>query len=650
MAVLVRDGSQAHAIRNALAARGVRSVYLSERDSVFATPQAADLWRIMRAVAHPRASQLVRVALATPLWGLSWTALEALFQDEPAWDDLTERFHGWQKIWRRQGFLPMLHHLLHDQSIPARLLSQGDGQNRYGERHLTNLLHLGDLLQTASLGLQGEGALVRYLEDQLRRPQATGDMAQLRLESDANLVQVITLHKAKGLQYPLVFLPFVSSYRAETSASGKDDALRLEEDIRLLYVALTRAEQALWVGVAPTKGDVDGKTPKVKSAVSRLLGRQAGGDLAACLQGWAMEHLVIQNAPEPNDTRYTPEAPNTSWKPALTPQRTLVSRWWSASFSALTREVGQRTAPGAAPGSERDERLGDAQIDSTLTPDELDRLLPGGQAPDLPADTVALPFNEFKAGSAYGTLIHDLLEWQAQNGWPAGQDSVSAALVAQWQALVARKAQRLNLDEVQQNLLATWIQAIATTPLIWAPTANPEFAIKLADTNHSKTWAEMAFSLKVHSLNSLQLDALIQQHVGVGQAREALQPRQMEGMLTGFMDLVLEIEGRYYVMDYKSNKLPGYNASHLQQAILAHRYDVQYTLYLLALHRLLKSRLPDYNYEQHMGGALYLFLRGIDQPGAGLYADCPPQALIEALDAAFSNPTTSLTAVDPQHA
>ena len=634
MAVLVRDGSQARAIRNALATRGVRSVYLSERDSVFATPQATDLWRIVRAVANPRASQLVRAALATPLWGLSWTALEALFQDEPAWDDLTERFHGWQKIWQRQGFLPMLHHLLHDQSIPARLLSQGDGQNRYGERHLTNLLHLGDLLQTASLGLQGEGALVRYLEDQLRRPQATGDRAQLRLESDANLVQVITLHKAKGLQYPLVFLPFVSSYRAETASSGKDDALRLEEDIRLLYVALTRAEQALWVGVAPTKGDVDGKTPKVKSAVSRLLGRQATGDLAACLQGWAMEHLVIQNAPEPNDTRYTPEAPHTSWKPALTPQRTLVSRWWSASFSALTREAGQRPAPGAAPGSERDERLGDAQIDNALTP-------------DLQADPVALPFNEFKAGSSYGTLIHDMLEWQTQNGWPAGQDNASAALVAQWQGLVVRKAQRLNLDEVQQSLLAMWIQAIATTPLVCAPAASPEFAIKLADTNHLNTWSEMAFSLKVHSLSSLQLDALIQQHLAVGQAREALQPRQMQGMLTGFMDLVLEIEGRYYVMDYKSNKLSGYSASHLQQAILAHRYDVQYTLYLLALHRLLKSRLPDYNYEQHMGGALYLFLRGIDQPGAGLYADCPPQALIEALDAAFSNPTTSSTAVNP---
>jgi len=107
-------------------------------------------------------------------------------------------------------------------------------------------------------------------------------------------------------------------------------------------------------------------------------------------------------------------------------------------------------------------------------------------------------------------------------------------------------------------------------------------------------------------------------------------------MLTGFMDLVLRFEGRYYVLDYKSNKLPGYTPAQLQQAILAHRYDVQYTLYLLALHRLLKARLPGYDYDLHVGGALYLFLRGIDQHGAGLYLDRPPKALIEALDAAFS--------------
>ncbi|MBE0472653.1 exodeoxyribonuclease V subunit beta [Rhodoferax sp.] len=620
MAVLVRNWVEARAIRTALSNRGVRSVYLSERDSVFATPQATDLWRILRAVAQPRDAQCIRAALATALWGLPWHALENLFQDEVAWDTLTERFHDWQKTWQRQGFLPMLHQLLHQQSIPQRLLNQGDVAANQGERQLTNLLHLGDLLQAASLSLQGEGALLRYLEDQLRAPQASGDTAQLRLESDADLVQVITLHKAKGLQYPLVFLPFASGYRA--ADKGQDDGLRLAEDIRLLYVALTRAEQAVWLGITPTRGDVDGKNAKIASAVSALLGRQAPDDLAQCLQAWASEHIVVQDAPAPNDTAYTPQAAAKIWKPALTPRRQLRSRWWSASFSALTREVAH-SSPALAPGSALDERLGDAQIDSAPTE--------ATDAPDQP-ELLCPPLNAFPAGSAYGTLLHDLLEWQAQQGWPAAQNKPSPTVAADWQKLLARKAQGLKLDEAECALLAAWVPAIVNTPLPLTGSSR----LMLASLTPEQHWAEMAFSLKVSALSSARLDQLIGHGVLAGQPRPAMQARQLAGLLTGFMDLVLAFEGRYYVLDYKSNKLPGYAPAQLQQAMLAHRYDVQYTLYLLALHRLLKSRLADYDYDLHVGGALYLFLRGIDQAGAGLYADKPPKALIEALDAAFS--------------
>jgi exodeoxyribonuclease V beta subunit len=118
-----------------------------------------------------------------------------------------------------------------------------------------------------------------------------------------------------------------------------------------------------------------------------------------------------------------------------------------------------------------------------------------------------------------------------------------------------------------------------------------------------------------------------------------LQTLQLEGMLIGFMDLVLEHEGKYFVLDYKSNKLPSYGVESLQGSILGHRYDVQYTLYTLALHRLLKSRIEGYDYDLHIGGAVYLFLRGVDQPGSGLFFDRPPKELIEALDQAFSQTT-----------
>ena len=630
MAVLVRGWREARAIRTALSARGVRSVYLSERDSVFDTAEATDLWRILLAVSNPRSTPWVRAALTTRLWGLDWAALEALFQDERAWDDVVDQFHQWQSIWQRQGFLPMLHHLLHAQSIPARLVNAGDAQSQSGERQLTNLLHLGDLLQTASLNLQGEGALIRYLEEQLQNPKTSGDAAQLRLESDANLVQIITVHKAKGLQYPLVFLPFASAYMAEKKDSGKDDALRLAEDIRLLYVALTRAEKALWVGLAQVKGDVDGKAPKAKSAVSVLLNRKTSDDLAECLKAWsACKDIIVAAAPPPDDSRFTPTVPDKVYKPASEPRRLLRSNWWTASFSALVHHKLSSVNVDTTLDSERDNRIADAQVDSAIVDMEEPAM-----APALP-----LTYNEFPAGSAYGTLLHDLLEWQGLRGWPAALDAPTVAVAQEWQSLLTRKTQRLKLTEEHTALADAWVKQTTLVKMPLPANGSDASTLSLCSMTHAQYWPEMGFSLTVRKIHALQIDRLIQQHILAGQAREPLQDRQLEGMLIGFMDLVLEHQGRYYVLDYKSNRLPGYASVQLQSAILAHRYDVQYTLYLLALHRLLKSRLPDYDYDQHIGGALYLFLRGIDQPGAGLFADKPPRELIEALDAAFKDAT-----------
>jgi exodeoxyribonuclease V beta subunit len=675
MAVLVRDWREAQAIRDALSARGVRSVYLSERNSVFASVEASDLWRLLRAVQNPGNNRLLRAALATRTWGLAPQVLDALFADEMAWDAVVEQFMQWQRVWRAQGFLPMLSRLLHDPGLAGRVLHNP----AQGERSLTNFLHLGELLQSASLQLQGEGALIRYLEDQLRSPQTSGDAAQLRLESDANLVQVVTLHKSKGLEYPLVFLPFISIYRAEDKDSERPDAERLSEDIRLLYVALSRAKQALWLGVAQVKGDVDGKSPSAKSALSVLLGRSAPGDLWERLQTWACEHIAVQAAPEPTLAVYQPAQLASRYKPAKIPQRLLAAHWWSASFSALTRDLAHGKASALAeqsPGtsaqpSERDEQWLDAQLDAQFdTPSDGTNTtlagVDGSGASDLLSTEPAL--NAFPAGSRYGTLLHDLLEWQAQHAWPVATSAVLPAALsgtllgtsasslpdpaasasphaAEWTALLTRQSERLNLLPEQVAMLDQWIRAILIKNMPLAHVNKASTAIQLGVIEICDMWPEMGFSLPVQHLASQQLDALITRHIWPKHARVALASRQLEGMLTGFMDLVLRHEGRYYVLDYKSNRLPGYEPKQLQQAMLAHRYDVQAVLYVLALHRLLKSRLTGYDFDQHIGGALYLFLRGVDQPGSGLLHLSPSRELIESLDAAFAS--TALTELVP---
>jgi exodeoxyribonuclease V beta subunit len=659
MAVLVRDWREAQAIRDALSARGVRSVYLSERNSVFASLEANDLWRLLRAVQSPGNNRLLRAALATSTWALAPQVLDALFADEVAWDAVVEQFMHWQRVWRVQGFLPMLTRLLHDQGLAGRLLHNP----AQGERSLTNLLHLGELLQTTSLQLQGEGALIRYLEDQLRNPQTSGDSAQLRLESDANLVQVVTLHKSKGLEYPLVFLPFISNFKEEKKDSDRPDAERLSEDIRLLYVALTRAKQALWLGVAQVKGDVDGKTPTAKSALSVVLGRSTPGDLWARLQTWAGEHIAIETAPEPRLAVYQPVQIASIHKSARVPRRRLSAHWWSASFSALTRDLAHGNASAIVDEdrrsptlpSERDEQWLDAQLDAQfdipLNEVNLGLFVPDA-SPARDLLSTEPPFNAFPAGSRYGTLLHDLLEWQALHAWPAalfdlspGTSSGASPRAAEWTALLTRQSERLNLLLEQVAMLDQWVKAILIKNMPLAHKNKAQKAITLGAIEANDMWPEMGFSLPVQRLGSQQLDDLISRHVWPKHARVALESRQLEGMLTGFMDLVLRHEGRYYVIDYKSNRLPGYSPEQLQQAMLAHRYDVQAVLYVLALHRLLKSRLAGYDFDQHIGGALYLFLRGVDQLGSGLLHLSPSRELIESLDSAFAG--TVLTELAP---
>ena len=639
LAVLVRDGREARAIRHALQARGVRSVYLSDRDSVFATREALDLWHVLHAIAQPQSVQHLRSALSCRTLGLGPAEIEHLLQDEAAWDAQVERFGRWQQTWQRQGFLPMLYQWLHEQQIAQRLTASTTDP----ERRLTNLLHLGDLLQKASLNLQGQGAVLRYLADQLHNPQASGDAAQMRLETDANLVQVITMHKAKGLQFPWVYVPFASNFKKEKKDSLRSDTERLAEDKRLLYVALTRAKQALFLGVVHRSQDFTAKSKTPASALSDLLGRSGGDDLQAKLQAWAdCPAIQVLSAPEPSDALYRPSVVPPLPQAALTPMRQHRNAWWMASFSALTRQL-DHAASWTLP-SENDERWADAQHDAQKDPQDDSNAPLDWAATALAVTAPLLPFNDFKAGSAYGTLLHDLLEWQLHEGWPIAREeaqSPASETGQRWLQLFNSQTAALALDEAQCALLLQWLRHIAHTPLPLAQALNeasvskPTPSLVLSDLTSASAWAEMNFTLLTHGVQAQALDAIISAHVLPGQPREPLQARSLQGLLTGFMDVVFEHAGRYYVLDYKSNKLAGYAPTDLAQGLLAHRYDVQFCLDLLALHRLLQARLPGYDYETHMGGAVYLFARGIDQAGAGVFAHRPPQAMIEALDDAF---------------
>ena len=247
----------------------------------------------------------------------------------------------------------------------------------------------------------------------------------------------------------------------------------------------------------------------------------------------------------------------------------------------------------------------------------------------LPGALHALP-----RGAEVGSFLHSLLETVASIGF------AQAAANPVWlRDMIARRC-NLRGWEAWIAPLITWLQTFLHTSLpLHATHEAPEATFSLAGLKSCR--AEMEFWLATHNVNIEEIDRLICTHTINKAPRSALQAGQLNGMLKGFIDLVFEHEGRYYVADYKSNWLGADDASYtpeaLCHAILDSRYDLQYVLYLVALHRLLKARLTDYNYDSHIGGAVYIFLRGLHAPGQGIFHDRPPRALIEGLDKLFAH-------------
>ncbi|GGE77913.1 exodeoxyribonuclease V subunit beta [Massilia psychrophila] len=625
IAILVRDRREAQAIRRALAQRKVLSVYLSDKDSVVDSVEAADVLRWLQAVANPLDGALARAAFATQTAGLPLAALARIASDELAWEARVEQLKALHAVWQRQGVLAMLRRFVHELNLPSTLLRQAGG-----ERRLTNLLHLAELLQSASRGLDGEQALIRWFAEQvagLGEGGEGGEERVLRLESDADLVKVVTVHKSKGLEYPLVYLPFAATARKTDRRNrsffefvdGDDkrrldlalsdealaavDRARIEEDLRLLYVALTRARHFLWLGVAAVAARKAGENKLHESALGYLLG---GGAAIAALDmnarwetlrgGSGAIELKALHAPGGVTMLAREQAHKPLVEAAVFGGR--VERDWSVgSFTSLTRQTS------AAPMHAQEETMLEEAPKQASGPTQ---------------DT---PWHRFPRGPVPGNFLHEQLECLAQDGFASVHD-------IGFEARMKARCERAGWGHRKDDAIA-WLREIAITPL-------PQLGAALAQLG--EVLPEMEFWFPSRHLDSAALDALCTRSLLEGVARPALPERQLHGMLKGFADLVFEHEGRYWVLDYKSNALGANDAAYGRAAMAAgmagHRYDVQGAIYMLALHRLLRSRLGiDYDPARQLGGALFLFLRGIANPSTrGCYLLEPDLALLDGLE------------------
>ncbi|MEH6436563.1 exodeoxyribonuclease V subunit beta [Massilia sp. DD77] len=628
IAILVRDRREAGAVRRALVRRMVASVYLSDKDSVIESEEAADMLRWLYAVANPLDGALARAAFATRTAGLPLAELARLSHDEEAWEARVEQLKALHGSWQRQGVLAMLRRFVHELNLPGRLLREPGG-----ERRLTNLLHLAELLQEASTQLEGEQALIRWFAEQIEGLGEGGDERVLRLESDAELVKVVTVHKSKGLEYPLVFLPFAVTARPvekgsraffefidqdgerrldlslSAEAQAAVDRARLEEDLRLFYVALTRARHALWLGTAVVLHR--GKNRLHESAFGYLL---AGGEpipapalrerLEALCGGLDCIRLLDleQDRGECGSTAFARDDERADLLDAPRYAASFERDWSIGSFTSLTRHAVAVAPPAPMRAQEQ-----------TLLEEE-----PAVATPPRIEDA---PWHRFPRGSVPGNFMHEQLEWLAGEGFGCLDDPACETRLVQ---RIERAGWANRLDDA-----LAWLRAIVAAEL-------PPLGTSLAELQDPLP--EMEFWFPSERLDLPRLDRLCRAHIFDGAQRPILPERALHGMLKGFADLVFEHEGRFWVLDYKSNALgPGdaaYTQAAMEAGMLEHRYDIQGTIYMLALHRLLRARLGDsYRPREQLGGAVFLFLRGVANPATrGCCTLAPDLALLDGLE------------------
>lgn len=642
IAILVRSGKEGETIKQALAEQGL-SATLDSQASIYQSEEAHALYFLLAAVADPKDEGAIRRCLAEPFFGISDEQILAFNEQASVFAYFIYLFENLHQRWLHSGVLAMIREALkvlgvfefwHQISSDS---SEKDSA-RFWERSLTNWNQLAEILQKQSRNQKGHFALLRWYHDTLSavfsgQQSSKGDNeTKLRLESDAQLIRIITIHKSKGLEYPFVFIPFLFSCRGAMEAwfynkDGKlsidltaaEDSLisaekeRLAEDIRLLYVALTRAKYQCYLGAAAYQSSRIESLGMRQSALAYLLfqgqvpGKIEDDSLKIQLEHFKssfpdlihLEYLTdtsIENfemAYAANDDAGAEQATlnhhSASTLYANQLNRSIYDDWRVQSFTGLMNE------------SHRLART-ESKVNSIDTNPKLKKTV-------LTHNMNEISIFNFPKGSQAGTFLHTLFEYL---NFESGE--LISALESQYSSLGAFIHSKLALSslvedsqlEVWSEYLCSWVRRVLDAPLA----SN----IKLSSLSETAYFSEMQFYFSVKQFQSVRFNYLLKNYLGT---QSDLDFSSFEGHLKGAIDLVFEKDSQFYILDYKSNYLGGSPSDYLSDALSIameeHRYDVQYVIYSLALHRFLKQRKKErYDYQRDFGGVIYLFLRGLD--------------------------------------
>ncbi len=655
IAVLVRKHKQAEQIQGALRKLGVPSVRISDT-SVFNSPEADDLSLLLAAVAEPGDSGKLKTALATDLIGLDGNEIFQTQSGENGagenWEKWIVQFRAWRVLWEKSGFIHMLRKVMRyrpedkSMSVMVRLMSLADG-----ERRMTNFLHLAELLQEATmnehLGVEG---LTRWLDQRRASRTETRDAAQLRLESDDNAVKLVTVFKAKGLEYPVVFCPYfwdgnlrISSGKEPSPYHDPDDDYRakldigsditahrkiermevMAENMRLLYVGLTRAKHLCvlnWGYFTDSEKSPLGYLLFGVSSIKKLSDDQMLAELEALEEAsnGAVSVRPVE-LPLTKASRLDLKAEQGAGLECRVPERTLRRVMRTSSYSGIIS-----TPKTIDPEQERGR-------DHDQAGEEADGLIKAGKRADE-----RVPLADMVKGGRLGSLVHAIFEDLDFSFEDRRDLEKIAADKIKASGFETQKLQKIICRAVEDTLDTCYDRQ------------QPGF--KLRNLPAEKTLRELHFwypadydGRPIAEIFDINPSPAIPPDYHLKLAE--LEMSKLHGFLQGYIDLVYEHEGKWYLVDYKTNHLgehfPDYAEPGMRQQMARHHYYLQYHLYSLALHRYLAYRLPDYDYDKHVGGVFYLFIRGMSPdkgPDYGVFRARPSCKMIEALDEALGAP------------
>ena len=548
---------------------------------------------------------------------------------------------------RSRGVLALIEALLAERGTALLALAEG-------ERVVTDLRHLGELLAAEESALQGLDGLYAWLLE-MRQEGSDGDTEaaderQLRIESDARRVQLLTIHASKGLEFPIVFLPLIWRVgdRSGTRAPGvlryhHDAGGRcidlgspdfidhlglhfreaLQERLRLLYVALTRAIHAVhvyWVdrGRWPSTDQLAWQVAAIDPLIVQAQRRLGLDEGEASLQAMTDRLSGIALTPPFDGTprRYQKHVESSAARATQAPLPRLRAFQWLHSFSGLTRYAAAVSIDDSGAADEAGADIVDAETPSLIEMIDDARLL------------ALYPLR----GPRFGDAVHQVLEL-ARCGpvWPEQRALLNTQLTAQ-----AIKVDTLSSDEALEHV-GRMVDRVRQSDL--------GDGLRLGDIAADQRIVEFEFQFPVQRVAVAQLRQLCIAHGQPDVVPASLDATTLNGMLTGFADLILQWDGRFHVLDYKTNwlgaRLHDYTGASLDAAMAEHHYPLQALLYTVALHRYLRQRMDGYTAERHLGDSWYLFVRAIglepaERPGLGVWHHRWPTALIKALDDAFA--------------